>query len=258
MAVLGIITCEVLEQEFAKILAEDSDIGRISVLQDSHSRRLIELLQARQLPHLHCLPHSHAFHAEPDESLELLVRVLALGLHRNRKVLRHALNKTAQEMRPQIDALLLGYGRCGGALDDADSLLDLDLPIYQPMDGNTPVDDCVALCLGGRERYYREQRKIAGTYFLTPGWAKHWRRMLDPRHDELTQPGLKRMLRDYERGLLVQSPALPDEELSREGEAFAHLTGLRLETEKGTMAGLTKAWQQAKASVPSHRAGNPQ
>jgi hypothetical protein len=255
MAVLGIITCEVLEQEFAKILADDSDIGRISVLQDSHSKRLLELLQARDLPHLYCLPHSHAFHPEPDVSLELLVRVLALGLHRNRKVLRHALTKAAQEMRPHIDAMLLGYGRCGGAVDDAASLLDLDIPLYQPMDGDTPMDDCVALCLGGRERYYREQRKIAGTYFLTPGWAKHWRRMLDPRSDELSQPGLKRMLRDYERALVVQSPALPDKELSRDGEKFSRLTGLRLETQNGTMAGLTKAWEQAKAAIQPQHAG---
>jgi hypothetical protein len=257
MAVLGIITCEVLEQEFAKILLDDSDIGCISVLQDSHSRHLIELLQAQGAPHLHCLPHSHAFHPEPDESLEVLVRVLALGLHRNRKVLRHALNKAAQEMRPHIDALLLGYGRCGGAIDDARDLLDLDVPVYQPMDGDTPVDDCVALCLGGRERYYSEQRKTAGTYFLTPGWAKHWRRMLDPRSDELTQPGLKRMLRDYERALLVQTPALSIKELSCEGAEFSRLTGLRLETQNGTMAGLTTAWESAKGAVALESEGNP-
>jgi hypothetical protein len=256
MPVLGIITCEILEQEFAKLLTEDRDVGRICILQDSHSNSLIERLHESDMPHLHCLPHLHALQLEPDDRLQLLIRVLALGLHRNQRVLRHALSDAAEALRPHIDALLLGYGRCGGAIDDCQSLLDLDIPVFQPMDGDCPIDDCVALCLGGKENYYEEQRKVAGTYFLTPGWSKHWRRMLDPRSNEQSQTGLKRMLRDYERALLVQSPAQPLSELKREGTEFSRITGLRLETQPGTMDGLTCAWKQAKASVMSQTTGS--
>ncbi|MET0043395.1 MAG: DUF1638 domain-containing protein, partial [Candidatus Thiodiazotropha sp. 6PLUC3] len=237
--------------EFAQLLTDDSDVGCINVLQDSHSARLIELLKARGLSNLRCLPHPHAFTSEPGESLELLIRVLALGLHRNRRVLRHALNRSAQALAPHIDALLLGYGQCGGAVDDARSLLDLDIPLFQPMDGDRPMDDCVALCLGGRERYYDEQRKIAGTYFLTPGWSNHWRQMMDSHSGEVSQPGLKRLLADYERGLLLQSPALPNDELQQHGNEFSRMTGLRLETECGTMKPLTMAWDAAKTAVRS-------
>jgi hypothetical protein len=258
MPVLGIITCEILEQEFAKLLTDDRDIGQISILQDSHSKGLIERLQQSDTPQLHCLPHLNALQAEPSDKVQLLIRVLALGLHRNQRVLRHALSDAAMSLRPYINALLLGYGQCGGAIDDSQSLLDLDIPIFQPMDGNCPVDDCVALCLGSKENYYEEQRKVAGTYFLTPGWSKHWRRMLDPRGDEQSQVGLKRLLRDYERALLVQSPAQPLSELKREGAEFSRLTGLRLETQQGTMEGLTTSWMQAKAAVMSQSTGIPQ
>jgi hypothetical protein len=248
MAVLGVITCEILELEFARLLGLDTEVGRVSVLEDSHSARLIDLLEARPTCRLQRPPHICAFHAEPGEPLEVLVRVLALGLHRNRKVLRDALTKAAHEFERHVDALLLGYGLCGNALDDSRAVIDVALPLFQPMDGEHPVDDCVALCLGGRERYYGEQRKTAGTFYLTPGWSRHWRRMLDTRSGEVSQPGLKRVLAGYERVLLVQTPALADDELQRRGAEFSQRTGLPVETGRGTMAPLTTAWEAAVLS----------
>lgn len=251
MAVIGIITCEVLELEFATILGSDAEIGRVSILENRQSAQLIELLEAQPIHNLQRLPHVHAFQPEPNEALEVLIRVLELGLHRNRKVLRDALTKTAHELRPHVNALLLGYGLCGNALEDPRAVLDVDVPVFLPMDQDHPVDDCVALCLGGRDCYYAEQRKIPGTFFLTPGWSKHWQRMLDPRSGEMAQPGLKRLLSGYERALLVLTPALTDDEMLSRGEEFSRQTGLRLEVRQGTMALLTTAWTAAKSAVDS-------
>jgi hypothetical protein len=259
MAVLGIITCEILELEFARLLGDDPEISCISILEDSHSAHLIQLLEARHTAPIQTLPHPHAFIPEPDESLEVLVKVLALGLHRNSRVLRDALAKSAHALRSHIDVLLLGYGLCGGALEDAKSVLDIDLPLFQPMDGEHPIDDCVALCLGGRAPYYNEQCKMAGTYFLTPGWSQHWRKMLDTDTGKVSQPGLKRLLCAYERGLLVHTPVLAKGELLRRGAEFSARTGLRVEIQKGTMGLLGEAWNAAKAAlesiVPSNREG---
>lgn len=251
MAVIGIMTCEVLELEFATILGSDAEIGRVSVLENRQSSQLIELLEAQPIHNLQRLPHVHAFQPEPNEALEVLILVLELGLHRNRKVLRDALTKAAHELRPHVNALLLGYGLCGNALEDPRAVLDVDVPVFLPMDHDHPVDDCVALCLGGRDCYYAEQRKIPGTFFLTPGWSKHWQRMLDPRSGEMAQPGLKRLLSGYERALLVQTSALTDVEMLRRGEEFSRKTGLRLEVRQGTMALLTAAWTAAKNFVES-------
>jgi hypothetical protein len=251
MAVIGIITCEILELEFAYLLGADSEIGRISVLENRQSARLIELLEAKPIRDLQRLPHVHAFYPEPSESLEVLIRVLNMGLHRNRKVLRQALSIAAHEISPYVDALLLGYGLCGNALEDPLAVLDVDVPVFQPMDHAHPVDDCVALCLGGRESYYTEQCKTPGTYFLTPGWARHWKRMLDPHSKDLAQTGLKRVLVGYERALLVQTPALADDELLRSGAEFRRQTGLRLEQRQGSIAPLTCAWSATKNCVQS-------
>jgi hypothetical protein len=252
MAVLGIITCEILELEFAQILGKDPEVGRINILSDRHSAHLIERLEAQPESRLHCLPHPHAFTPEPDKLIEVLVRVLALGLHRNHKVLRNALYRSTQLLRPYIDALLLGYGLCGGALNDAKAVTDIDLPLFQPMDDGHPMDDCIALCMGGHQRYYQEQCKCAGTYFLTPGWSRHWRRMLDTDSGQTSPFGINRLLCGYQRGLLVKSPVISDSELWRRGREFSHHTGLRLETATGTLTPLTMAWQAAKASLKQH------
>jgi len=249
MAVIGIITCEILELEFARLLGADTEVGRVCVLEDCSSARLIELLEAEPICNLQCLPHVHAFHAEPDVPVEVLLRVLEMGLHRSRTVLRDALTMAAHELRPHVDVLLLGYGLCGNALDDPRAVLDVDVPVFLPMDQGHPVDDCVALCLGGRECYYAEQRKTPGTFFLTPGWSRHWKRMLDSHTGEVAQPGLKRVLAGYERVLMVQTPVLADDEMLRRGEEFSRQTGLRLEVRQGTMELLTTAWTNAKHCV---------
>jgi hypothetical protein len=249
MAVLGILTCEILELEFARLLTEDVDVGRISVLEDRYSRGLIEHLEARPHPPITRLPHVHAFRREPEVSLEVLVRVLELGLHRQRDVLRHALTQAAQELAPHVDALLLGYGLCGSALDDPRRVLDVSVPVFLPMDHGHPVDDCVALCLGGRENYSAEQHSVPGTFFLTPGWCRHWQRMLDPRSGEMAQPALKRVLSGYERALIVQTPAMSDDEMWNHGLEFSRKTGLRLETHPGTLKLLCAAWADAKHAL---------
>ncbi len=249
MAVIGIITCEILDLECATLLSEESEVSRISVLEDNSSAHFIELLEERQVLHMQRLPHPHAFVPEPSMPLEVLVQVMELGLHRTRRLLRGELTKAVQAMRPYVDAILLGYGMCGGALADVREVADMDVPLFQPMDGDHPVDDCVALCLGGRERYYGEQRKRAGTFFLTPGWSRHWRKMLDMGSGRVSQPGLGRLLSGYERALLVETPALAGEELQRNSVEFARQTGLRLEMQSGTMAPLIEAWDAAKTSV---------
>ena len=169
MGVIGIITCEVLELEFAHLLCTDPDLARITVLEDIRSARLIEMLESKAVQSLRRIPHISSF--SPDHSgqsadrPEMLVRVLELALHRRKKLLQNGLIRAAREMGPHVDALLLGYGLCGSALNNPKELLDVDVPIFIPMDTDHPVDDCVGLIIGGRDNYYAEQCKTPGTYF---------------------------------------------------------------------------------------------
>lgn len=250
MAVIGIICCEVLELEFCKLLGEDVEIGRISVIEDRQSMHLLELLEAKQVRGLSRLPHVHAFSSEPGIALEVILRVLQIELHRNRAVLRSALSKAAHEFSPHIDAMLLGYGLCGDPLSDPRAFLEVEIPVFLPMDQGHLVDDCVALCLGGRERYYAEQRKVPGTFFLTPGWSQHWKLLLAG-DNHLSSTRMRRVLSGYERALAVKTPAISTRELLRNGREFCLQAGLRLELCPGTMGLLTEAWNAAKQFLRS-------
>ena len=251
MGVIGVITCEVLELEFAHLLTTDPDLSGITVLEDIRSARLIETLESKAVQKLRRIPHINSFSPDRSEQAtahpEVLVRVLELALHRSKKILQKGLVNAAREIRPHVDVLLLGYGLCGGALNNPQELLDVDVPVFIPMDKDHPVDDCVGLLIGGRENYYAEQCKIPGTYFMTPGWTCHWKRMFGPDCCDMEPDMAKRLFASYERSLLVVTPVMSRDEMERNVEEFNKLFGCRGEVRKGTMEILNETWKAAKA-----------
>lgn len=246
MPLLGVITCEVLEREVARLLL-DPAVERVTVIADLHSRRLIELLEANGCRELEVIPHINSFRPEPAHGLRVVVRVLDLALHRGGERLRKSVSAAAREMARRADALLLCYGACGNALDPRRGWLDVRVPVFLPLDGGRPVDDCVALCLGGRAAYRREQLRTPGTFFLTPGWAQHWRRMLQGGESpERQAASLRRLFREYRRALLVVTPVLAEEEQRAAAEPLVRILGLPVEVREGSDDLLARAWRRAK------------
>jgi hypothetical protein len=148
-----------------------------------------------------------------------------------------------------VDALVLGYGLCGNALDKPHELLaDADVPIFMPMDQDHPVDDCVGLIIGGRERYYREQCRVAGTFFMIPGWTRHWKRLLKKEYGKFDVAFTKRIfgMSNYERSLLIPNPALPVEEMRQNIAEFNRCFGFRTDLLEGSLELLDNTWRSAK------------
>ena len=182
MPVLGILTCEILELEFAYLLKSENDIARITVLENSHSFRLL------------------------DE---------------------------------------LGSGK--SRLESPDELLsDTGVPIFIPMDEDHPVDDCVGLVIGGRRSYYEEQCKVAGTFFMIPGWTCHWQSIFDKNFGNLSVDMARRMFKDYERSLLIPTPIMSEETMKQNAAEFNALFELQEETCPGTLEILMDSWKSAK------------
>ncbi len=252
MGVLGILTCEILELEFAHLLAMDSEVAQVNVLEDQRSARLIETLELEGIQNLQRIPHIEEFTPDSAGRVEVLVRVLELALHLRKKSLQEGLLEAAQEMSPQVDALFLGYGLCGNALDKPEELLlDVGVPIFLPMDEEHPVDDCVGLLIGGRECYYAQQRQVAGTFFMTPGWTYHWRRLFDKEFGNVSLDMAKRLFKHYERSLLILTPIMSEDEMRQNVEEFNELFGFRVEACEGTLHTLHETWKAAKTSLNS-------
>lgn len=247
MGVVGIIACEILERELALILAGDDDLAKTSVLADRRTKNLLQALEHAGCRNLWRIPHINSFRPDPSKKLEVVVRLLEVALHRNAPRLRRAVAAAVRELAGgrRVEALLLGYGLCGNALEHL-ALPDCEMPIFRPMDGDRPVDDCVGLLLGGRDRYLAEQRRTPGTVFMIPGFTAHLDRIVDENPEDAEHRGLKRMFRGYERSLLVVTGAMAEEEMRRNTAAFNTLLGLRLESCPGTLTLLQAAWQAAK------------
>ena len=250
MAVLGVLTCEILELEFAYLLSRKSEVTRITVLEDIRSARIIEALESEGLQNLSRIPHVEAFNPNRSNNLEVLICVLELGLHNRKKSLQQGLIQAAQKMSPYVDALLLGYGLCGNALEQPDKLLsEIGVPIFMPMDEDHPVDDCVGLIIGGRDRYYGELCKVAGTFFMIPGWSFHWKRMFEQEFGSIPLDVAKRLFAHYERSLLISTPIMSEDEMNRNVNQFNKMFGFRTEVCEGTLEILNKTWKKAKESL---------
>jgi hypothetical protein len=259
MAVLGIITCEILELEFAYLLANDPEVLRIGILENPFSRGLHDALSQKS----GIIPESFVTIADYTpiflSGLEVVLRVMKVGLHSVIKDLRDGVIQAATEMAPYVDAILLGYGLCGNALKEPIELSPGSaVPILIPMDEDHPVDDCVGLTIGGRENYYEEQCKVAGTMFINSGFSRHWENILHKgREPEKFRPAImKRLMANYERSLLLPTPVASEHELALGIEEFNKTYGLRTEVRSGTLDLLEKAWNAAKQLIrdpPSSR-----
>lgn len=252
MAVLGILTCEIFEREIASLVADDNRVDTVTVVEDPKSQDLIARIETKVCYRVQRIPHLSAFEPEGTGN-ELLIRVLPLGLHRHQEILKKRLINEARRMDGAVDLLLLGYGQCGGALTAPREVIDTECPLYFPRDKSLPVADCVALCLGGNEDYYQEQCRVAGTYFFTPGWSRHWRDMFGPDdegHGIISPELCQRVFRGYTRLLVVHTPVITREKIQERAKVMASLCGLTIIEERpGTFLALKKCYQEAKTAL---------
>ena len=108
MSILGVLTCEILELEFAELLATDKDVGRITVVENERSARLIAALESIKKDKLNRITHLKDFTPAPEIPLEVLVGVLELALHIRKRTLQQGLIEAARAFGPHVDAMMLG------------------------------------------------------------------------------------------------------------------------------------------------------
>jgi hypothetical protein len=250
MPALGVLTCEILELEIAYLLKNDNAVSNIFVLNNDVSHRFIKALEENGIHHFTVIESFDALCTPKDGALDVLVHILELGLHSHKSKLQQALIKESRNIGACADALFLGYGLCGNALKDLDTLLShLDIPFFLPQDCDHPADDCVGLFIGGRESYYAEQLKEAGTFFMTPGWTNHWKAMFESDFGNMSMKMAKRIFKHYKRTLLVANPVMEERQMRENICEFNSLFHCYSEISNGSMDMLKDAWQAAKTHV---------
>ncbi len=255
MPSIGVITCEILELEFAEILTSDPEIARITLLHTHSCHGFIEAIEQRTGTKPRSIVHISEFSPASDGHVDVLVHVLELGLHTVINNLQNAVVTAAHEMGPYVSAIFLGYGLCGNALNHVEDLMsDVEAPVFVPMDEDHPVDDCIGLIIGGREKYYAAQCQVAGTMFMNSGFARHWKDMLFklyPGAEETGSVMFRRLLANYERSLLLPTRVMAEKDMILSTKEFTKTYGLRTEVQAGTMEILDSSWAKVKEFVSS-------
>ena len=94
---------------------------------------------------------------------EIECETLDFGLHRTPETLRAKLQETIDNSTG-FDTIVLAYGLCGQAVLGLHSnSATLVIP---------RADDCIAIFLGSREAYLKEQHENPGSLFLSKGWIE--------------------------------------------------------------------------------------
>ena len=257
MTILGIATCQILELEFAHILSNDPDISEIWIVADPFSEELIKILEGEGSKQVHRALNPGKLDTDDAKGISVLIRVMEVGLHSNISRLRREVVAAVKGLAPFVDAVLLGYGLCGNALNNTAELFsDIPVPVMLPMQNEEPVDDCVGLIIGGRENYYEEQCRCAGTMFMNAGFSRHWGKILSmdipPKLIHKKDKILERIWGNYERSLLLSTPVMSEDELRNNTKEFNERFGLKTETRAGTLSLLENAWKEMKKLPAPH------
>ena len=96
---------------------------------------------------------------------DLVRTYLPQGLHRTPGKMPAAVQEVVDGLPTDTELVILGYGLCSNGVVGVTAR---SAPIIMPK-----VHDCIAVLLGSVQRYEAEMEACAGTYYITPGWAKY-------------------------------------------------------------------------------------
>jgi hypothetical protein len=254
MVRVGVVTCQILELEFAYLFAHDQNVSEVWILENEYSLHLAQSLEAYQTRKIRKIRHPEEFRPGSKTGVAALIQVNQVGLHSHIPKLQETCLDAVRNISPFVDSVFLGYGLCGNAFKDIEEMFrDTPVPVLISMDRDGPVDDCIGLIIGGRENYYAEQCRCAGTMFMNAGFSKYSEDLLSEDLPERLRHKkgdiLKRLMRGYKRCLLLPTPVMSKEQLEENSKAFATKYGLFIESRNGTLDLLKKGWERAVTAV---------
>jgi hypothetical protein len=174
--------------------------------------------------------------------------VMEWGLHVQPDRLLAAVSSQIREMEDEVEAVVLGYGRCQ-AMDRLP--VDFKVPIFRP-----EAEDCIGVLLG-QERYNEELRQEAGTWFFSRGWTEMGMDFIfhELQINRLAEKGLDplkivhRMLKDFTRGLYIETGLEDDLRLWPKALEISREFNLRLERTTGSLSLLEQTIEETLAGL---------
>ncbi len=181
---LGMVGCEIMEDEMIDVLSRDGDIDRILVINDGQGGKESDGF-IRKMPRKNQTTDIRVVHVDQmsevsTEGYTIIVWMKPMALHQKPEKLHDDVADTLRILRDSCDLVLLFYGLCGNAFKKVQELEDhAEVPILILRDSQGQVvDDCIGAVLGGTDEYLKQLKEFKGAFFLTPMWGSNWREML--------------------------------------------------------------------------------
>jgi hypothetical protein len=182
---------------------------------------------------------------------------LDFGLHLEPDKLRTALQEAINQIEPEIDTILLGYGLCSRAVTGLKSeKCTLVIP---------KIDDCIGLFLGSLEEYNHQHRTQPGTLYFTKGWLEAGQNPYDQNAELIKKFGearaksfFKILMKNYTRMVFINTGNYNIASYREQTQASAKALDLRYEEIAGSgrlvQKLLTGPWDDEFVVVPPGRA----
>lgn len=172
------------------------------------------------------------------------------GLHDSPHLLRSSVQQKIAEIeednakqpaRRRFDAVVLGYGLCGGGLSGVRAG---SIPLVIPR-----TDDCMGILLGSQERYLDYFHGRQGIYWYTPGWLESANTPCPEYYQEKLQEYLDRFGEDnaqflmeeemgwmdrYRHAIYIDSPVCDNTYFRERAKGLAGLYGFEFECVPGS------------------------
>ena len=168
---------------------------------------------------------------------------LEFALHEYPQMMRERIIETVNKYEGQVDAMFLGYATC----QSLDGVIDeLKVPTVMLKGA-----DCIDVLLTPKE-YTNEKKICAGTWFMTPGWAKEGVNglikefHLDSVEGYEPQFFLDMLFASYERCLFIDDGIGNEEEYKAMAQDVADTLKMRMDCRKCGLSGLTDKLAETK------------
>jgi hypothetical protein len=254
--VLGIVGCQVLEDEMAYVVASDSDAEQIMII-DSTTQKTIADKIKKMAPDkiVKCIDENcNIKQFQLPAGMSIILWLKPISLHQSPPLLREEVLKAINRIEPLTKSILIFYGQCGNAFRSLEMITAgarVPVTILRDNDGSL-IDDCFGTELGGKEEYRTFLVNQPGpAYILNTMWAANWRVFMQDvqmLHDSNNVEEVKEVFEymDYRVAIGLNTGLGDQDVFERQLEEFASIFDLQMEHHRATLKIVENSYNEAK------------
>jgi hypothetical protein len=174
-----ILGCPILEDELVYGIMNDDEKKDILLIETEPSQSLIRKFERNIIPYTVMNENEFLANGTKGKSsgFSIVIKMLDMALHREPEILRKKIEEEVMKFSEVSDVMALYYGMCGNyGWDITEWAKENNLCpvlVFRDRRGNV-CDDCVAVAVGGTEKYRELLRAHTGRMYFTPGVAVNW------------------------------------------------------------------------------------